>query len=275
MRTEEVRHGGLRGLRCSVKGLSFVVALDVGPRVLALEPDDGPNLFALLPGETLGEFRFHGGHRLWSAPEVPERTYRPDEDPVDLQIDDATVGVAGRPDRDGIRKVIRLRVLPDGARVVVAHQLRNEGSGVHELAAWALTQAPLGGVATLPLAPPSDDPSRVTPERSIVLWPYTRLAHPALSLADDAVRIATSHVPGTRLKVGVPNRVGWLAYDRAGWRLTKRVAPHEATSTVDLGATLQVYADGRFIELESLGPLRRLAPGDVAEHEELWEVERA
>jgi hypothetical protein len=38
---------------------------------------------------------------------------------------------------------------------------------------------------------------------------------------------------------------------------------------------MQAFADGRCAEIETLGELRRLAPGDAVEHHELWEVARA
>jgi hypothetical protein len=272
--TEEIRFNGLRALRWTVPGLSLVVALDIGPRVLALTPDDGPNLFAELPHETIGDYHLYGGHRLWSAPEVPERTYRPDDDPVELALTADSISVGGVVDPDGIRKRITLR-WTDGARVAVAHELRNEGSGTHELAPWAITQVPLGGVAHLPMAPM--EPEALIPTRSIVLWPYTLLADPRLRIVDDGVTLdASVDGGGARLKIGVPNAVGQVDYTRDGWRFTKHVTPGGAPAGgLDLGATMQAFADGRCAEIETLGELRRLAPGDAVEHHELWEVARA
>ena len=277
MTTEEVRFNGLRALRCTVSGLTVVVALDVGPRVLALARNGGPNLFAELPNEMIGDYHLYGGHRLWAAPEDPASTYRPDDDPVDLVITDGSVAVTGPADADGISRRITLTPGADGARVAVAHELRNQGSGTHEVAPWAITQVPLGGVARLPMAPM--EPDALLPTRSIVLWPYTDLDDPRLRLANDAVSLdASIDAGGARLKVGVPNAVGRCSYTRNGWRFTKHAAPSDpgqgVRGSVDLGATLQAFADGRFAELETLGELRRLGPGDAVEHQELWELSR-
>ena len=40
----------------------------------------------------------------------------------------------------------------------------------------------------------------------------------------------------------------------------------------DLGASCQVYSHPTFTELETLGPLTDLAPGESAVHHEDWEV---
>jgi len=39
-----------------------------------------------------------------------------------------------------------------------------------------------------------------------------------------------------------------------------------------MGASGQLYSQADFTELETLGPLTELAPGDSAEHHEDWEV---
>jgi hypothetical protein len=120
------------------------------------------------------------------------------------------------------------------------------------------------------------EPDALIPTRSIVLWPYTRLTDPRLRIADDGVTLdASVDAGGARLKVGVPDAVGRVSYTRDGWRFTKHVSPGGAAASLDLGATMQAFADGRCAEIETLGELRRLAPGDAVEHHELWEVTRA
>jgi hypothetical protein len=54
------------------------------------------------------------------------------------------------PDGVGIVKELALALAANEARVTVTHTLRNTGEAAIELAAWALTMVPLGGVALLP-----------------------------------------------------------------------------------------------------------------------------
>jgi hypothetical protein len=40
----------------------------------------------------------------------------------------------------------------------------------------------------------------------------------------------------------------------------------------DKGANYETYTAGTYLELETLGPLRRLAPGESADHTETWQL---
>ena len=67
--------------------LELTVATGFGPRITEFAIRDDRNSLAEL-GEMAIElscgraYRMRGGHRLWVAPEVPEITYEPDNDPV-------------------------------------------------------------------------------------------------------------------------------------------------------------------------------------------------
>jgi hypothetical protein len=38
---------------------------------------------------------------------------------------------------------------------------------------------------------------------------------------------------------------------------------------------MEVYADGGFVEIETLSPLKKLAPGDAVQHREHWELSKS
>jgi hypothetical protein len=46
-------------------------------------------------------------------------------------------------------------------------------------------------------------------------------------------------------------------------------------TTSDLGAAIQVFVCDDFCELETLGPLKEVAPDGAARHREQWTVQRA
>ena len=79
---------GFDCLQLSNGALTLWLTTGVGPRIIGLAPAGGENLLAVLPesnayvtpaGRT---YTFRGGHRLWHAPEHPERTYVPDDAPL-------------------------------------------------------------------------------------------------------------------------------------------------------------------------------------------------
>ena len=74
-----------------------------------------------------------------------------------------------------IQKSMELRLEPDRAALTVQHSLHNIGLWPVELAPWAITQVPLGGVAVLPQQAPV--PSQYLPNRFNSL--AHAMAHPA------------------------------------------------------------------------------------------------
>ncbi|HEX7555254.1 MAG TPA: hypothetical protein VF338_01425, partial [Leptolinea sp.] len=62
--------------------IEIIATCDVGPRIISCKFTGKENLFYENPVEigTTGSHDWvaYGGHRLWAAPELPKRTYYPD-----------------------------------------------------------------------------------------------------------------------------------------------------------------------------------------------------
>lgn len=280
-RLEEVTFADQPAVRLTAGRYRLHVATSFGPRVTGLEFDDSGNLLAVLPDAWLPtgdgqRFRFRGGHRLWVAPEVPALTYRPDDVPVAIEAVDDGVRVSGALDTaTGLRRTIVVRPADEGLEV--RHVIANEGSAAVRLAAWAITQLPLGGRAWLPIAARPLDGDSPRPDRLVVLWPYTDLADPRLTLRGRVAELeaVTRAGDAQRCKIGSAGRAGRLAYLRDGWLVEKNAVGGGDGPWVDHGAAAQVYLDERFLELETLGPLVDVPPGSTVEHVERWGARRA
>lgn len=74
------------------------------------------------------------------------------------------------------------------------------------------------------------------------------------------------------IKIGYANRTGWIAYLRQGVFFCKKCAFQAGANYPDYGSNTECYCDNRFLELETLGPLARLEPGQSADHVETWEI---
>jgi hypothetical protein len=223
----------------------------------------------------LGAYSLHGGHRLWHGPEGMPRSYVPDNSGLEVQpLADGVALIQPADSLTGIRKQIDVSVDPTAPRIVVRHELRNDGPWPVELAPWAITQLPLGGVAVLPQpeSPLESDPHSLLPNRHLVIWPYARWNDSRLSLADGPFAYLSAEPRLPPCKVGYLNRAGWVAYYRNGVLFRKRFVPQPQAPHVDFGCNVEVYCNDRFIEVETLGPLSRLEPGRSAEHVETWEV---
>jgi hypothetical protein len=247
-----------------------------GPRIVRLIPKAlGENLLAETPEYELpsphGPYRLWGGHRLWHAPETAARTYVPDSN--SLRVTELRGGVRLTFDEPytNIRKELAVTLHPDKPHVRLDHRLTNRGLWAVELAVWAITQCRPGGTAILPTSGPIDVEG-LLPNRLVALWPYSRWDDARFQPGEEAIKIIA--LPIARpFKLGYMNRAGWLSYSYSGVTFTKRWTPQPEQSHVDFGCNAEVYANDRHIELETLGPLMRLRPGETVAHVEEWEVE--
>ena len=248
-----------------------------GPRIVRLAlAGTNENLLVELPDVTIptsrGEYYLRGGHRLWHSPEATPRSYLADDTGVGVEASGDVVRLVGPTEElTGIRKTVTIQLDADRPSVTVDHRLTNEGLWPVELAAWGITQLPLGGVAVLPQQVAALDGVGLGPNRQLVLWPYTRWADPRLQLADDYILLRADPLQPP-CKVGYLNRQGWVAYLRGGVLFVKRFEPRADQPHTDFGCNAEFYCNDEFIEMESLGPLTRLEPGQSVDHRETWEL---
>jgi len=251
------------------------VLASAGPRIVRLgQTGSSENLLAETPDagwETAnGRYELFGGHRLWFAPEDAELVAVPDGHGLHVEPLPNEIRLTGSAEPStGLVRSIALRLAPDRASLEVRHELRNGGEIPLELAPWPITQLPLGGTVLLPQAAASAGHD-VTPNRTLVLWPYTSWEDPRFRPRDGLILLRAD--AGPSLKVGYLNRAGWVAYARGGSALVRRFEPQPGLGHPDLGCNVEVFIGGRFVELELLGPLTRLAPGATVSLAEHWDV---
>ena len=74
-------------------------------------------------------------------------------------------------------------------------------------------------------------------------------------------------------KVGSYNPYGWAAYMLEKALFIKRFPVGDFRMLPDMGSNVEVYVwDSPYLELETLGPLVSLNPGESVTFEETWEV---
>lgn len=252
-----------------------------GPRIVGFGLAGHANVLAETPeigwDAGPGVFELLGGHRLWFAPESPECSF-PDAAGATVTALPATadgaVGVrivgAFEP-ATGLRREMQVRLAAGSAGLAVRHVLSNEGARTFDVSLWPITQLKLGGIATVEL--PEPDPTHsMKPTQLIALWPYSSWADKRLKIGERAATVtAVSEMP---FKIGFLNHDGSASYVRDGIRFIKRFDPATDAPHADMGCNLEIYTDQGTIELESLGPLVRLGPGESATHDEQWELAR-
>jgi hypothetical protein len=253
-------------------GVRLMVTTSVGPRVLGLLTEDGVNHLAELPAMTLdcpgsGAFHLRGGSRLWAAPEDPRVTYRPDDEPVGVEEIVDGIRLTTRPDPvSQTSREISIRIT-GAARFAFDYRVVNRGETSQRLAAWAITMMQPLGRAFLPMLTEPFDEGGFQAQRN---------DDPRFILHDHAIEVRSAVMSDGPIdvpfKVGTAMRRGWVAHHRDGLLLVKYAGHDEAREYADLGSSAQVYSHAEFTELETLGPLTILEPGDAAEHHEDWAI---
>lgn len=271
---------GLECIEISNDVLSVIIAKSIGPRILSLTFKGGDNLFAEIPDVTLdcpnvGKLRLFGGHRLWVAPELPERTYLPDAFNVTVEEIENGVCVTQKVDAAGIEKSLTVTLPDNSATVFVEHELTNRSMWSIKCAAWAITQMATGGKAVLPINTEPIDAGGYWGNRPITLWPYTDINSPHLTLQNDRILIDATISNDEALKVGAPNPTGWLSYWNAGTLFVKEAAYDPAANYYDFASSSQIYCNSRFLELETLSPISTIQPNQTLTHRETWRVSEA
>ena len=74
----------------------------------------------------------------------------------------------------------------------------------------------------------------------------------------------------TAQNIGLMNTPGWAAYALNGEVFCKRFGFDPQAVYPDFGCNTETYTNGDMLEVETLGPLTKLAPGGAVEHTEHW-----
>jgi hypothetical protein len=239
-----------------------------GPRIIGLYARgvDG-NLLAETPDvhwpTPHGEYYLRGGHRLWTAPENP--FYTCPENEVSVIKEKDRVVLRSSIDASGLEKEISFHL--DENRVHLIQQVTWHGDEPAELAPWAITQLRLGGMAILPLSTSEG----LSPNRNLVLWPYSQINDDRFELHDDMI-LLHSQLNEQAFKVGAFNKHGWIAYTAGKTLFVKRFSFSESQNYPDMGCNVEAYVKDTCLELETLGCLTKLNPNESATLEETWEV---
>lgn len=248
-----------------------------GPRIVRLALA-GANILGEVPDigwdTPWGRFNLRGGHRLWVAPENPPLTSPPDEgDLAVTELGERSLRLERLEPESGLMKTMEIELARDEAALKVRHSVRNESGRTIVRAPWPITILPPGGTAILPQQRGPIGRNDYLPNRALTFWPYSSVTDARLVLDDELVLVRGGAAPEP-FKIGYLNRAGWTGYLRAGILFCKRCEPQPGRKHADLDCNVEVYTNDRLLELETLGPLARLRPGDEAALEERWELHR-
>ena len=277
MKVVERDISGFRSYSFEIGELIFGVPIDIGPRILHLASTDRPdfNLFGVLNESGTrteeGLWRIYGGHRLWGSPEAKPRSYSLDDKPVKVEIHDGAAEIRGNPEHENsIQKSIIVESHPGGA-ASITHKIMNISRWPIRLGCWALSVMRLNGFALVPLKASNVDDEGLLPDRHITLWPYTDMSDRRLTISKDHLIMRQDPAVKSPLKIGTMANPDWVAYNMDGLTFVKRFRRWEGEYP-DFGCSVEVYTNSEMLELETLGPLKTIAPHESIQHTEIWSI---
>lgn len=265
--------------------VELIVLADVGPRIIHYAFSGAENQFHEFPDQAGlhggTDFRLYGGHRLWIWPEE-ERTYFPDNASVEVNSNESgatfTAPVEHGPPGSVLQKQISLSLSPNGTSVQLTHTITNRSNTATELAPWTPTVLSPGGRAILPFpqraAMDKDHFQSVSP---LTLWSFTDFTDSRWILGADFLQLQQQQTPTGRFPeqmTGLFNPQGWGAYLRSHFAFVKCSTAIPNARYPDFGCNFEIFTNPEFLELETLGPIVTLRPGESAQHRESWHLFR-
>ncbi len=273
---EKVKYAGWNNCyRISNDIIELIITGDVGPRIIRfgfIGQDNEFKEYEDMIGKTGGDdWRIYGGHRLWHSPEAKPRTYFPDNFPVEIQDKNSFVRVIQPIETTtGIEKEIDIEIASNKSQAKITHRLRNKNLWDIELAPWALSVMAQGGRAIVPLPPRGSHEENLLPTNSMTLWAYTDMTDKRWKWGSKYIMLFQDSSANTPQKIGIMVPDSWACYARNNHLFVKRFKFIDGDNYPDFGCSVEIFTNSDMLELETLGPITKLAPGQAVEHIEYW-----
>jgi len=260
------------------------VTLDLGPRVIRYALRGGHNFFFEDRARTVkhdekamsdfygrgASWFIYGGHRIWVSPESLPRCYYPDNKPIEYTVDGTEFTFTPAPQvENGLQMQLVVSMEETSTRVTVKNRVTNIAPETQEFSVWALSVLAPGGVEFVPM---NTNDTGLLGNRTMALWPYTNMADKRVAWGKEYIMLRQSRRAKCAFKVGMDNRRGFAAYVLHGAMFVKRLPYAEGAAYPDGGMNFETYTNDKFLEMESLSPLTKVANGEMREHVEKWEI---
>ena len=274
-----------RCVRIANAAAEALVTVDVGPRVIKFARTGGVNvMFNDLPREAVNagadfdrhfypgaKFLNYGGHRMWLSPESSPETYYPDNDPVPYEIVENGAVFTPKPQAEnGVALQIEIRMDSDAPSLDVVHRATNIGKASKTFAPWALTVLDQGGTEIIPL---NTHDTGLLANRAVSIWPYADLRDDRFYFGHRYATLRQDPDAKAAFKIGFDNFAGRGYYAIGDTVFIKTYYPNHPDGVYpDNGMSFETYTASLFLELETLGELKEMVPGETAAHKENWKL---
>lgn len=213
-----------------------------------------------------------GGHRIWLSPEAYPQTYYPDNDPVKYEItENGAIFTPCAEVEIDVQKQLEISMSDDSADMKVTMRVKNIGLADQEFAIWGLSVSEKGGTVIIPM---NQNDTGLLANRTVAVWPYTDMSDSRIYWGKKYVTVKQDENAAGPLKLGFDLNDGTVYYCLGEDIFKKSYETLHLSGAVypDGGCSFETYTNCDMIEVESLGELKSVAPGEVSEHTENWSL---
>jgi hypothetical protein len=272
-----IRFQGLSAVELLSPALRLIVVSTRGPRIAYLGRPNGQNLLLWRPGHyRRGDWDLMGGHRFWltrPGADEAEETYAPDNERCDVTIQSDACLVSAPPvPGQRVQRAMRVRWLARD-RVAIEHRIKNVGDMLWSGGAWGLT-CTLPTPSTTYVVPLSDgsawDNASVTLFRRWGGSHTGRHDDPQFSFTADALLARSLGEENKRAIRAGPGVIAMHDLERDV--LFVKGAEYCRGAAYPLESNLALYTGPQsfMVEMETMGRLVTLKPGEEHVHVEEW-----
>lgn len=261
------------------------VTIDIGPRVIRFGFVDGQNImcsnrtaFGPMEDEKFQSFfgkgkkwENLGGHRIWLSPESYPETYYPDLDRVSYETTEHGAIFTPPAEKEiGVSKQMEIKMDADDANMQVIVRVKNVCEKPLTFAIWGLSVSAPGGTEIIPM---NDNDTGLLSNRIISVWPYTDMSDSRIYWGKKYVTVKQDTAAECPLKLGFDLNRGTVHYVLGDDVFTKSFETlHPTAAYPDGGCSFETYTNDAMIEIESLGELKTVNPGELSELTEHWSL---
>lgn len=275
-------HGWKGAYRMSNGTVDLVVVPQIG-RIMRYGYVGGPNVLWENP-DLLGklpdvdhpspDWINFGGDKVWNAPQ--ERWGWPPDPTLDRGECTVTVTpaftlqlIGQASPKSGLQFRREIVMAPGGTVVTLRNILVNGGPRADTWAVWEVAQIDNPGGVRLPRSRSGRFPNGYKLFPSYTLGPGMVVAGPREVTIHRSARSAA--------KIGSDSPAGWIKGDVAGQEFTLSASHQPGRSYADDGCAQEIFVNNdplKYAEMEMLGPLQEIAPGETAVLVTRWSLKR-
>lgn len=196
----------------------------------------------------------------------------PDNDPIEHTSEGDFDLLLRQPvDKAGMQKQMRISMSAEDTTVRVEQTVTSHNLWPVDIAAWAVSIVE-PGISIVPRVPFQTHDDYVPVTQPLALCAFTDLQDPRFTLGLKYLLLRGDPSRSSSQKLGLRNKQNWCAHLVDNLLFVKRFMHDERAEYPDYGVNTEVYTEGRFQELELLGPHRVVRTSESLTLVEEWNL---